>query len=174
MCKIFAGVLKSSVQVKLSDSWNLLKMNKLTLPAAHNKSSENRDVNCPPMAGPNPSEIFADKLKAEKQSFNFKFIQISLLPLGFQTVGRQIIFSDRLRIITSTEPSLFQYNAPMTTSIPPKPPTSAPIGELPEFGPRGEYECRLFELIEEGLNSGSPIVTTVEELIAELRHRVRR
>ncbi len=51
LIKIFAGVLKSLILAKLSGSSNLLKMNKLTLPALHNKSSENSDINRPPLTG---------------------------------------------------------------------------------------------------------------------------
>ena len=53
-------MLKSLSQAKLSGSSNFLKMNKLTLPASHNKSSENREVECPPMAGPCPELPFGN------------------------------------------------------------------------------------------------------------------
>jgi hypothetical protein len=57
MCKIFAGVLKSLIEANLSGSSDLLKMNKLTLPASRNKSSENREFNCRPTTGPCPEEM---------------------------------------------------------------------------------------------------------------------
>ena len=60
----------------------------------------------------------------------------------------------------------------MTTSIPPKPPTVAPNSEFPSIGPRDEYESRLLELLQEGLDSGPPIEISIPEFIADLRRRL--
>ena len=50
-------MLKSLIQAKLYGSSNLLKMDKLTLPASDNKSPENSDVNRQPMAGPRRDRV---------------------------------------------------------------------------------------------------------------------
>lgn len=68
----------------------------------------------------------------------------------------------------------FKYNLRMTTSIPPKPPAVVPNRELPSIGPRDDYECRLLELLQEGLDSGPPIELSIPEFIADLRRCLYR
>ncbi|WP_093390978.1 hypothetical protein [Rugamonas rubra] len=40
-------------------------------------------------------------------------------------------------------------------------------------GPQNDAERRLYELVMEGINSGPAVETSVEELVAELRARIR-
>ena len=64
-----------------------------------------------------------------------------------------------------------RYNDPMATS--PKIPKSMQPRDPDAVGPQNAAERRLYDLIMEGVNSGPAKETSIEELAASLRQRIR-
>jgi hypothetical protein len=61
----------------------------------------------------------------------------------------------------------------MTTAIKPLDPKFLMPRDADAVGPQNEAERRLYELVMEGVNSGPSQKTSIAELTAELRARIR-
>jgi hypothetical protein len=61
----------------------------------------------------------------------------------------------------------------MSTPTAPENPKYLMPRDADAVGPQNDAERRLYELVMEGINSGPAVETSVEELVAELRARIR-